>query len=256
MTGWRRRGHWFVCGVAALAVTVSPARGAADAVPGGLRQIAMRVRSGLVTGQVSWVVDESTSSEALRGRIEYRPDADRSCSCSKIRFVQVARVARSGGRDYDWEMGETHRNLLRTIGDPDSRVRSGYFVDHKAVGCAAGRPCSPYFRDSWANPDESRDGFQRGTQTAPASLIDYPYGWDTIEQVALESCARCVDSGEFLGCAEWGATWPGRGPREIQPIQIHQAPSETFRAALRQFEAFYARPAQTNVLTALTIQQK
>ena len=74
-----------------------------------------------------------------------------------------------------------------------------------------GRSCSPYFRDHWANPRESGDGYQGSS--APAALVDYPFGWDVLQRIALESCARCVDTGEFPGCAEWGAEWPAQGPR-------------------------------------------
>jgi hypothetical protein len=204
------------------------------------READARVKSGLIRVHVSWVVNPETSADVLRGKIEYRPTPNLDSSCSSIRFIQVAKVEQSGGRDYDWLMGESDRNLIRTNSSTASGVKGGYFVDHEAFRCMKGHVCSPYFRDSWANADESQDGFQLGTKTAAASLVDYPFGWESLEQVTLESCARCVDTGAFLGCAEWGGSWPERGSREIQAISMHDAPSVTFLAALHQFEAFYS----------------
>ena len=212
----------------ALTATLSPALGASGGGTGEARQAAVRLQAGSLVAHVSWVVDGVTSSDALRGRVEYRPEPDQRASCHHIRFVQIARVQRNGGPDYDWQLGEADRNLLRTPRAEESGILGGYYVDHQASACTFERPCSPFFRDSWANPSESRDGFQRGARTAPASLIDYPFGWDTIEQVSFESCARCVETGAFLGCADWGARWPAQGPREILPIQVHQIPSQTF----------------------------
>jgi hypothetical protein len=211
----------------------------------------VRVDSGTVVAHVSWVSDSDTSYDALRGRIEYLPAPVPGRSCNSIRFVQIARVQRNGGSDYEWTLAESARNLLKTPAAGESGIIAGYYVDHRAAACTFERPCSPYYRDSWANPRESRDGFQRGHSTAVASLVDYPYGWDTVEQISLESCARCVDSGAFLGCADWGARWPRQGARDISPIQVHQRPSETFLAALDRFEAFYSgRSSHTHMVRA------
>jgi hypothetical protein len=203
------------------------------------RQVSVRLRSGVLAASVNWAVDDVTSLDLLRGYIEYRPDADRRGSCPNIRFVQVAKVERGGGLDYDWQGLEEHRNLLRTSHQMGPGVKPGYFVDHRASACVPGAPCSPYFRDYWTNARESRDGFQLGGRSAPASLVDYPFGWEVLEQISLESCARCAESGEFLGCVQWGARWPSQGRRDIFPIRIQAAPSQTFLAALRRFEEFY-----------------
>ena len=124
----------------------------------------------------------------------------------------------------------------------DAGIKGGHFVDHKAFACVPGASCSPYFRDHWANPRESEDGFQLDGRSAPSSLVDYPFGWQILEKISLESCARCVENGKFLGCAEWGARWPIAGRRSITPITIHPKPSNTFLAALRRFEKFYGSP--------------
>ncbi len=204
------------------------------------RQVLVRLRSGILVATVSWAVNE-VGLDVLRGYIEYRPDANQRDSCPNIRFIQVAKVEQSGGLDYDWQGLEEHRNLLRTSSEMGAGVEPGYFVDHKAFACAPGAACSPYFRDHWANARESEDGFQLGWRSAPASLVDYPFGWDIMEQISLESCARCVESGEFLGCADWGARWPTEGPRSIAPIRVRLTPSKMFLAALRRFEEFYSR---------------
>lgn len=241
MTIWCRfRGQqWVTFGAVLLSVSVGLAQEHA-ASPREFRHAEARVKRGSITVQVGWVIDPVTSLDALRGRIEFRPDPNRGSSCSSIRFIQVAKVEQSGGRDLNWSMGEANRNLIRTASGRHTGIEGGYFVDHEAFRCMKGQPCSPYFRDSWPNPDESQDGFQLGIATAPASLVDYPFGWDSIEQITVESCARCLDTGSFLGCAKWGGRWPARGPRDILAIKVHEVPSLTFLAALRRFEVFYS----------------
>jgi hypothetical protein len=211
------------------------------------REVAIRLASGTVVATVSWTVDEEQSSDVLRGGIEYRPNADRPGSCSNIRFIQVAKAVKNGGINYDWEGMEERRNILRTSSQMGPGIRDGYFVDHKAFTCSPGGACSPYFRDHWANARESEDGYQLDGHTAPASLVDYPFGWDVLERISLESCARCVDTGQFLGCTEWGAGWPVHGPRTIAPIRVRQTPSKTFLAALQRFEKFYPTSGQWSV---------
>ena len=204
-----------------------------------VQRASAQLPSGIVVANVSWAVDEETGCDVLRGYIEFRPDADKRSSCSSIRFIQVAKTEQSHGLDYDWQGREQARNLLRTSSQMGAGIQGGYFVDHKASACTPAVPCSPYFRDHWANPLESRDGFQATWGAAPASLVDYPFGWDVLGRITLESCARCIETGEFLGCAEWGARWPLFGARSISPIRIRQAPSQTFLAALHVFEQFY-----------------
>jgi hypothetical protein len=204
------------------------------------RQILSHLSSGELEATVGWTVDDDTSSDMLRGRIEYRPQSNRRNSCPSIRFIQVAKTTRNGGADYDWQGHEQLRNILRTLSNSDAGIVGGYFVDHEAFACTPGAVCSPYFRDYWANSDESGDGFERGAESRSASLVDYSFGWEILEQISLESCARCVPTGKFLGCAEWGARWPAQGERQISPIRIRENPSKTFRAALRRFDEVYA----------------
>jgi hypothetical protein len=218
---------------------------AAPAAPSGasLRSAASvtrTVKAGVLSASVSWEVDEDTHEDVLRGRVEYRPLEGPDCDCTRIRFVQIARVRQTDGRDLTWHLGEAPRNLMRTVEERDAGVEGGYFLDHDAFKCTAGRPCSPYYRDSWANPRESRDGFVMGRRVATASLVDYPFGWSMFETISLEACARCIDTGRFLGCVKWGGAMPPIGARRVLPIQISDAPSPTFWVALTRFEAFYA----------------
>jgi hypothetical protein len=203
------------------------------------RRAWVRLQSGTLVATADWAVNEY-GVDVLRGYIEYRPDADQRRSCPHIRFIQVAKVQRNGGFDYNWQGLEKHRNLLRTSSEMGPGIKDGYFVEHMANTCEPGASCSPYFRDYWANATESEDGFQLSGHSAPASLVDYPFGWEIMEQISLESCARCVESGEFLGCADWGARWPLLGQRRIALIRVDSAPSKTFLAALRKFEEFYS----------------
>ncbi|HTX74625.1 MAG TPA: hypothetical protein VMD29_00375 [Terracidiphilus sp.] len=233
--------------LALLLVTAATVRTEAEAqneaaIDGKARvQISAPVRDGAVFASVGWTVDMATGEDVLRGSIAYRPDS-RSAggSCRSIRFVQVARVERSGDVDYDWKDGEANRNLMRTSADPSRGVKEGYFVDHDAFKCSRGGQCSPYFRDYWPSPDESQDGFLDGRSFAKASLVDYPFGWENFESITLESCARCADDGRFLACVEWGGRWPGRGDRIVLPVRVDDRPSPTFVDALRRFNAFYS----------------
>jgi hypothetical protein len=188
------------------------------------RLVSIGLRSGTLVASVRWAFNEETAADVLRGRISFSPDAAQCSSCSDIRFIQVARIERNGGTEYEWRGMEENRNLIRTASQARDGILDGYFVDHKASMCAPRGACSPYFRDYWANPRESGDGFRVLGSSASASLVDYPFGWDVMQRIALESCARCVETGEFLGCAQWCAQWLPRGPRTILTIHIRERP--------------------------------
>jgi hypothetical protein len=235
---------WWFCGIAGV-FCLAPRAVSDPSVGGGpepaheSRQASIRLRSGTLAANVRWTRDDEAAADVLRGRIEFRPDAVDCSSCSSIRFIQIARTERNGGIDYEWSGMEQNRNRIRTTSRMGVGIFDGYFVDHKASVCAPASACSPYFRDHWANPRESGDGYQAGGSSAPSALVDYPFGWDTMERIALESCARCVDTGEFLGCSQWGAQWPAQGQRTISPIRFSESPSPTFLSALRKFDEFY-----------------
>jgi len=234
---------WWSCGMAGVfglaPKAVSDLAAARLDAAREVRQVSIGLRSGTLVASVRWAFDDETAADVLRGHISFTPDGAKCASCSRIRFVQVARTEQNGGLEYEWRGMEENRNLIRTTIHARGGILGGYFVDHKASACSPGAACSPYFRDSWANPRESGDGFQGGGSSAPASLVDYPFGWEAMQRIALESCARCVETGEFLGCAEWGAEWLPQGPRTVSPIHVREAPSPTFLAALHRFEEFY-----------------
>ena len=182
------------------------------------------------SASVSWTVDPESKEDVLRGFIQYTPTSS-TPYCSSIRFIQVARVEVSPGKDLQWGSGEANRNLMRT---PD-----GYFVDHDAFKCKKGSPCSPYFRDSWANSNESQDGSNLWV-SSPASLIDYPRGWSEFQRISLEACAQCETTGSFYGCVSWGGNWPGVGKRTLIGPTLSMGPSITFLNALIHFYRFYS----------------
>ena len=184
------------------------------------------------------MIDPETGEDVLRGRMSFAPGAA-APACKSLRIVQAARVEVKLGRDLDWANGQENRNLIRTRQDDARGIAAGYFVDHDAIKCKAGAPCSPYFRDSWPNPDESQDGSSGPSGAKTASLVDYPFGWTYFERISLESCARCADTGEFLGCVVWGGTWPATGDRSLRETSAAESPSPTFLDALGRFEAFY-----------------
>ncbi|MFI5363556.1 MAG: hypothetical protein ACHQ49_16435 [Elusimicrobiota bacterium] len=193
---------------------------------------------GTFTSEESWLTDPETGEDVLRGRMSFAPGA--ACPvCRQVRIVQIARVEVKPGRDIEWGSGQRNRDLIRSTQDDSRGIVAGYFVDHDASKCAKGAACSPYFRDSWPNPDESQDGASAASGAAPASLVDYPFGWQSFERISLEACARCVETGEFFGCVEWGASWPAIGERALRVPRAFEAPSATFREAQGLFDSFY-----------------
>jgi len=175
---------------------------------------AFALARGTMTVAENWTNDPTTGEDVLHGFVSFAP-GPAAPACRALRFVQAARVEVSPGRDIDWAEGQQNRNLVRTAADAARGVEAGYFIDHDATRCAAGAACSPYYRDSWPNPDESADG-STSPDPRSASLADYPFGWTSFERIALEACVRCVDTGDFLGCAVWGADWPETGSRTLR----------------------------------------
>ena len=187
--------------------------------------------AGLSTS-ISWSVDPESQEDVLRGFIQFTPTGS-TPECGSIRFIQSARVEITPGVDLNWGSGEANRNLMRTA--------NGFFVDHDAFKCSKGSACSPYFRDSWPNPDESKDGSNTAEKISSSSLIDYPLGWSEFQRITLESCALCVESAQFLGCVRWGGDWPGMGGRTLISPTVSGNPSTTFLDALARFNLFYSK---------------
>ncbi|MHB2026470.1 MAG: hypothetical protein ACYCPQ_07510 [Elusimicrobiota bacterium] len=193
------------------------------------------VKYGFWRTDVHWDFDPTTTEDVLAGHLAFYPNPARAPICESIRIIQAAQVEISPANQFQWEGAETDRNLTRT--------KDGFFIDHEAANCSEGAPCSPYYRDSWSLPDESQDGYNLPDKTAKSSIADYPFGWTMFNQIMLETCARCVDSGQFLGCVEWGAHWPriGNRPPPFTPVASDNPPIY-FLNALRRFNAFYGNP--------------
>jgi hypothetical protein len=190
-----------------------------------------------ISAQVSWVVDSDSGEDALRGFVEYTIQPDTPV-CQSIRLIQAARIETAPGINLNWQSGESNRNLIRTVADPSKAILAGFYIDHDAAACSPGKACSPYFRDSWANPAESHDGKKTQNTSVNASMIDYPFGWSSFQTITLESCAQCVDNAQFLGCVQWGGDWPAGG-RSLLPVIYEAQPSATFLSALELFKKFY-----------------
>lgn len=189
------------------------------------------LRFGSMVVRTGWTQDGVTGEDALAAHISFDPDAQKCPQCGKIRLVQVARVLVNDGTDYIWTAWQSDRNRVRT--------EDGFYVDFDAHNCAAGAPCSPYYRDHWPLSDESQDGRNLPDSRAPASLADYPHGWLLMSRIELETCARCVETGQFLGCVSWGASWPTSGNRTLLPHVATDGPSPRFLKALERFDSFY-----------------
>lgn len=192
-----------------------------------------------------WTTVQQTADEidVLAGRITFlaKPFSNHQM-CGAISFIQTARVLDNRGQDFQWPQGQHARNAMRTILQ-GQRITAGYFIDHDASLCTAGQTnCSPFFRDSWPNAEDgSQDGSIDGHRSRAAVLVDYPFGWEVISSIALEACAICRESGEYLGCATWGGTWPTLGQRFVHVPQFSEHPSTTFEKAMHLFKKYYGQ---------------
>lgn len=200
------------------------------------------LESGDFTLDVKWKKAQQTSDEVdvLYGRVEFKPKSDSSAQqCKNISFIQTARVLDNAGKDYQWPLGQTARNLIMTKGSRGG-VSAGYFIDHDATRCAEESTCSPFYRDSWPNTqDGSRDGMLTTNHSSSAVLVDYPFGWEFISSISLEACAVCRDDMRIFGCAMWGGRWPITGGRSVDDLNASEKPSGTFLDALRRFRKHY-----------------
>ncbi len=174
----------------------------------------------------------------LKGTIEFEPDAKNCPKCKLIRLVQVVRVFEKPGQDYTWSGGEAPREKVKTAEDKPKGVKANYFVDHQAAGCTAGKGCSIYYRDHWANAKSSQDGSNDGATAKKASLLDSPFG-DADDIFEFETCARCNDTGAYLRCVRWGFAADAKGAVTASATSEQATPSATFDAALATFNKFY-----------------
>ncbi|MEN9528802.1 MAG: hypothetical protein RI932_675 [Pseudomonadota bacterium] len=194
---------------------------------------------------IRWTTVQQTADEidVLAGKVSFLPEFSSSKEiCGAVSFIQSARVLNNRGQDFQWPQGQHVRNAMRTIAQ-GSKITAGYFIDHDATLCKAGHPnCSPFFRDSWPNPEDgSQDGSTVDGKARAAVLVDYPFGWEVISSISLEACAVCRESGEYLGCATWGGTWPPVGERFVHTPTFSEQPSATFTSALERFKNYYSK---------------
>jgi Domain of unknown function (DUF4157) len=201
-----------------------------------LGKVAGAVAALLKTG--SFKVSMKPFVTGLEGTIEFDPDAKLCPKCKLIRLVQVTRVSEKPGVDYPWTGKEAPREKTKTAADKTKGVKENYFVDHLAAGCTAGKGCSLYYRDHWANAKSSQDGANDGKTAKKASLWDRPFG-DADDVFEFETCARCANTGNFLRCVDWGFTADSKGAVTASATSEHPIPSATFSAALATFNKYY-----------------
>jgi hypothetical protein len=182
---------------------------------------------------INWTINQ-TGSDALYSKITFTPN-DKTPTCDRLSFIQTAKVQTSPGVNYIWKEteGQSNRNLMLT--------NSGYFIDHDASKCEKDKKCSPFYRDSWENLDESNDGASGDLIKKEAIMLDAPFGWESFESIDLEACSICQNGIELkvLACLEWGGSWPSTSDRAINSIKFNSKPSKDFENALYRFINFY-----------------
>lgn len=179
-----------------------------------------------------------TIPSGLRGIISFRPDPGTCPTCASIRLVQIVRVFEKPGEPYIWSDFERGRENVKTRENTRKGIKGGYFVDHLSMQCSQGAGCGIYYRDHFPHATKSHDGSNDGTTAITASLWDEPTG-NADDIYEFETCAHCQDTGDFLGCVDWGFTNDAAGQATASPALEHDAPSATFMAALKTFDRYY-----------------
>ena len=183
-------------------------------------------------------VDMETIPGGVKGKIVFNPSKKVCPSCKNIRLVQIVRVIRNDGTDFEWSEPEQNRNKVMTVADPAKGVQPGWFVDHKGEEQAEGKTASMFYRDYW--PENSRDGGNTELGPAPASLFDIPLTLGLpVKSLSFETAAFCVDTGKFLGSVKWGFTVNGNGNTVMTASTTSDLPSANFTAAIKKFDNFY-----------------
>jgi hypothetical protein len=179
-----------------------------------------------------------TGAASVSGTIEFFPDLKICPKCKRIRLVQVVRVLDKKGAPHVFKGVEKGRENVKTTEDKKKGIEGGFFVDHKSVSCSKGAGCKIYYRDHWPNATTSQDGSNDGTTAVKASLWDAPSS--PAEYVfEFETCARCDDTGAYLGCVDWGFSSDASSKVTLTPSFEHGSPSATFMAAAEKFDKFY-----------------
>lgn len=192
---------------------------------------------GILNAKVNWDEDPITEMIVLRSLITFTPTS--SLQCNQISFIQTARVDQEIRGDYEWLGGEEPRNFIKTKSTKNQDIVDHFFIDHKAFHCEKGLYCSPYYRDHWPNLQESGDGISYNDFQRPASLADFPFGWDSMERIVLEACAFCKDDKRLFGCIIWGAQMPLFDQPQMIIPKASDVASPTFIKALDLFVHYY-----------------
>ena len=185
-----------------------------------------------------FVVDMVPAPMGLAGRIEFHPDPRRCPKCKSIRLVQIVRIFTKPGVPFIWTGSEAGRENVKTKEDRKKGIEGGYFIDHESADCAKGAGCGIYYRDHFTNAMLSQDGSNDGRTAVHASLFDAPAG-NADDIFEFETCARCHDTGKFLGCVDWGFTVDPQGNVTQSPAYRYKGPSATFADALKTFNSYY-----------------
>lgn len=208
-----------------------------------VRGLELVLDSGTFTLDVDWMFEISRAAEILRGYVEFTPHYE-APGCANISLIQAARLDLELYGDSVWGGGEANREKMKTREDQSQQIVGHYYIDHQANFSPPQSQRSPFFRDSWPNAKESADGFISKGSTRSASLVDYPYGWDStygMDRISLETCAVCRENGYIYGCVQWGAQRPLSpwSQREVFFPRARSEPTATFSEALRLFKDFY-----------------
>ncbi len=197
------------------------------------------VPTGELSIEINWIINFS-GNDALSSLISFKPNKQ-APTCERLSFIQTARLQVTEDIDYIWDEieGQKSRNFMMT--SSSLITKPGYFIDHDALKCQQGKTCSPFYRDSWENPDESHDGESSLQNKKMASMFDAPYGWERFEQIDLEACAVCQNGSDLqvLACAHWGGKWLPTEDKSILPVHMSEEASATFYDALKKFHHYY-----------------
>jgi hypothetical protein len=200
------------------------------------------VRTGAFLVNVHWGENEFGDSD-LQAHIDFIPNPKACPLCSRIRFIQIARVTDHAGKDLIWTSGEANRERLKTVADVRRHIEENFYVDIQTFK-ARSSPASAAYADYW--PAGARTGSNLpGQSPVAAAMEDAPFGWSEITQIHLEAAAVSVDTGKVLGSVTWGGVWPPTGPQRLLPIRATNDASPTFYDALRRFDAFYCNNQST-----------
>ena len=195
----------------------------------------VNARGGSVVMKNGTIVSDNVS-------VEFTPDASDCPKCKSIRIVQVTRTTDPDGKDHIWKGEEADKEHVKTKADKDKGIEGFYHIDYSASGGKAGEKRSKYYLDHFPNKNDPRaphDGFNIDGQPPRSTLIVDTPGGPIAESFKAETCAQCVESGDYLSCVKWG--FDSISPDIFLPDKevISPRPSATFLEAEKIFDDFY-----------------